>query len=157
MQRPITGFGTDELNDPVAYLSCGHRQHVRHQPPFINRPWVMSEEGRRSMLGTTLNCVRCDQMEWPEHFVAYKQTPEFTQETLPDGLKKDHNSKAGVWAKIHVLEGVLHYTIESLGIEMDLLPGLPGIVLPEVLHHVAAKGPVRFYVEFYRAPATAAP
>ncbi|HVT37151.1 MAG TPA: DUF3565 domain-containing protein [Nevskiaceae bacterium] len=24
----------------MAELECGHRQHVRHQPPGINRPWV---------------------------------------------------------------------------------------------------------------------
>ncbi|MFB8831117.1 DUF3565 domain-containing protein [Azotobacter sp. CWF10] len=24
----------------MAVLSCGHTQHLRHQPPWQNRPWV---------------------------------------------------------------------------------------------------------------------
>src|SRR3569832_2423841 len=37
-----------------------HNQHVRHRPPWINRPWVMTENGRASMLGHTLQCKKCD-------------------------------------------------------------------------------------------------
>ena len=51
MERPITGFGVDPDGDPIAILSCGHPQHVRHNPPFINRPWVTTTDGRASMLG----------------------------------------------------------------------------------------------------------
>jgi cytochrome c-type biogenesis protein CcmH/NrfF len=28
----------------------------------MERPWVMSKEGRASRLGTELNCVRCDEV-----------------------------------------------------------------------------------------------
>ena len=152
MKRPITGFGIDDVGDPVAILSCGHPQHVRNIPPFINRPWVESEAGRNSMLGEVLNCVRCDQFELPENFVAYKKTPVFTEATLPEGLKKNHTTKMGVWAKIIVTEGVLHYCVDALKVEINLSPGMPGIVIPEMSHHVAAQGQVQFYVEFYRKP-----
>ncbi|MCP4389743.1 MAG: DUF3565 domain-containing protein, partial [Gammaproteobacteria bacterium] len=40
---------------------CGHNQHVRHNPPLVSRPWVVSESGRDSMLGYKLNCKKCDQ------------------------------------------------------------------------------------------------
>ena len=40
MNRPITGFRRDDHGDWTALLSCGHAQHVRHTPPFTNRPWV---------------------------------------------------------------------------------------------------------------------
>lgn len=153
MQRPITAFGTDEAGDPFAWLSCGHRQHVRHQPPFINRPWVVSEEGRRSMLGQALDCVRCDALEWPQGFVAYKQTPEFTEATVPAGLLQDHSTKAGVWACIQVLEGRLRYRIPALGLDTVLDAAHPGTVLPEVLHSVAPEGRVRFFVAFHRQAA----
>lgn len=63
MLQPITGYHLDEENHWVAELACGHNQHVRHQPPFINRPWVTTVEGRNSMLGHELNCVRCDRGE----------------------------------------------------------------------------------------------
>ncbi len=60
MQRHITGYHQDEENHWVAQLDCGHNQHVRHDPPWTNRPWVISPEGRARMLGTVLNCKKCD-------------------------------------------------------------------------------------------------
>ena len=61
MQRKITGFHLDEEGHWVAELECGHNQHVRHDPPYVERPWVITEHGRRSRLGQELNCVRCDE------------------------------------------------------------------------------------------------
>lgn len=63
MEQPIIGYDQDELGDWRAILACGHRQHVRHNPPFVNRPWVLTEEGRRRFLGAPLDCVRCDDGE----------------------------------------------------------------------------------------------
>ena len=40
------GFHCDDNGDYVAELSCGHGQHVRHQPPFQIRPWVIDPEER---------------------------------------------------------------------------------------------------------------
>lgn len=65
MRRKIAGFHQDELGDWVADLECGHTQHVRHQPPFQVRPWVVSAEGRCSRLGCELECKRCE--EEPQH------------------------------------------------------------------------------------------
>lgn len=59
MKQPITGFHLDADGDWVAELACGHLQHVRHKPPWIQRPWVVSEQGRASMLGESLDC-KCD-------------------------------------------------------------------------------------------------
>jgi hypothetical protein len=61
MQRAIVGFDRDEVGDWVALLECGHRQHVRHRPPWQERPWVLTPEGREGRLGTSLNCVVCDE------------------------------------------------------------------------------------------------
>ena len=152
MERPITGFGVDSEGDPIAILSCGHPQHVRHNPPFINRTWVTTEQGRHEMLGQTLDCVRCDKFEMPNNFIAYKRTSVFTAESVPAALKKDHSTKAGVWAKINVEEGRLRYRAPLLGAEMDLSQDKSGIVVPEVLHSVDPLGKVRFFVEFYKAP-----
>jgi hypothetical protein len=62
MNRKITGFYTDSENHWVAELECGHGQHMRHDPPWIERPWVMTEEGRNSRLGHELNCLRCEEL-----------------------------------------------------------------------------------------------
>ncbi|MGH8762478.1 MAG: DUF3565 domain-containing protein [Nitrosospira sp.] len=151
MERPITGFEFDGEGDSVAVLSCGHLQHVRHNPPFINRPWVTTDEGRRSMLGEMLNCVRCDKFELPDSFVAYKRTPDFTEESLPAALRKDHSTRVGVWAKIIVAEGKIRYRVPILKADIELSPDRIGIVVPEVLHSVEPLGVVRFFVEFYKA------
>ena len=153
MQRTITSFAVDELGEPIAHLDCGHTQHVRHQPPFQLRPWVITAEGRASMLGTALNCLRCTRLEWPADFVAYKRTPVFTAQSVPAGLLRDHATKRGMWARIVVLEGELRYRITSLGVDEVLSTHKGGIVLPEVLHSVEPLGAVAFYVEFYRAAA----
>jgi tellurite methyltransferase len=151
IDRPIVGFHQDEVGDWVAELGCGHGQHVRHRPPFWNRPWVQTDEGRTEKLGALLPCVLCARFELPAGHVAYQQTRELDQDTVPDALRKDHTTKAGVWGVIHVLEGRLRYVVEEpLAREMVLEPGIRGIVVPEIPHRVEPEGPVRFYVELYR-------
>ena len=150
MKRKIIGYHLDEYNDWVAELDCYHGQHVRNNPPFINRPWVESEEGRNSMLGEALNCVRCDRLEFPDSLVPYKKTPEFNEKTIPAGVQKDHSTKAGVWVIIHVLEGSLIYTVKYPDIKhYELSKGDKGIIAPCMLHSLEPKGSVCFYNEFY--------
>ena len=60
MHRRIVGFHPDDERHWVAELECGHTQHVRHDPPWQVRPWVITEDGRRGRLGTVLNCLKCD-------------------------------------------------------------------------------------------------
>jgi hypothetical protein len=60
VQRKIIGFHQDEAQDWVADLACGHQQHVRHTPPWLHRPWVVSPVGRCSRLGSTVDCKHCD-------------------------------------------------------------------------------------------------
>lgn len=42
MQQAITSFHQDEEQHWVAKLAWGHQQHVRHNPPWQNRPWVIT-------------------------------------------------------------------------------------------------------------------
>jgi uncharacterized protein len=57
--RRIVGFHLDEEGYWVAELECGHNQHVRHNPPWINRPWVVTPEGRAEALNEALPCRKC--------------------------------------------------------------------------------------------------
>lgn len=57
--RRIVGFHQDEEQHWVAELECGHTQHVRHDPPWQLRPWVVTEAGRESFIGRELMCVKC--------------------------------------------------------------------------------------------------
>lgn len=135
----------------MAELACGHGQHVRHAPPWQSRPWVETEAGRNAQLGTELACASCAMGVLPEGVARYKETAVFDQETLPNGLRNRHTLKAGTWGRIVVLEGMLLYVIEREPEQAFVLtPSLPGIVEPEVPHHVEPRGNVRFRVEFYR-------
>ena len=62
MQQAIIGFHLDDEQHWVADLACGHTQHVRHDPAWQNRPWVMTEQGRKEKLGVMLECKKCDQI-----------------------------------------------------------------------------------------------
>ncbi|MCB9433552.1 MAG: DUF3565 domain-containing protein [Ardenticatenaceae bacterium] len=55
----IVGFHQDEVGDWVADFSCGHRQHMRHNPPLTDRPWVLTETGRGEFIGRLLVCKQC--------------------------------------------------------------------------------------------------
>ncbi|MDB5842516.1 MAG: hypothetical protein JWQ23_4468 [Herminiimonas sp.] len=61
MQREIVGYHQDEEQHWVAELACGHNQHIRHNPPWTNRPWVITQEGRNQALGRMLDCRKCEQ------------------------------------------------------------------------------------------------
>ena len=91
-------------------------------------------------------------MDLPEGLVAYRRTPVFDQTTLPAGLRKSHQTKEGVWALIHVIEGRLRYRqLDAPAGEQILSPEAPGVVRPQEPHEVEPLGEVRFYVEFYAA------
>ena len=59
MLQAIIGFHLDDEQHYVAELDCGHNQHVRHTPPWQNRPWVLTESGRNEKLGVMLDCKLC--------------------------------------------------------------------------------------------------
>jgi len=59
LEQKIIGFHQDEYADWVADLECGHGQHVRHNPPWSERPWVVTKDGRDKHLGDILFCKKC--------------------------------------------------------------------------------------------------
>ncbi len=87
----------------------------------------------------------------PDNVTAYKKTPIFNQDTIPNGLLKNHKTKKGSWGLINIIKGNLLYKIEE-GVqeEIELNEKKFGVVEPEVLHHVKPLGEVQFFVEFYK-------
>jgi tellurite methyltransferase len=132
MKRKIAGYHLDEQADWVAELDCYHGQHVRHDPPFKNRPWVESETGRQAHLGEELNCVLCDRFEFP------------------DGLLKNHSLAYGHWGRLHVLSGQLIYTVNhpEKG-ALVLSEDEQAVIVPCMIHAVRPIRSVRFFVEFF--------
>lgn len=86
----------------------------------------------------------------PDHVHAYKRTPRFDETTIPKGLRKEHKTAPGVWGVIHVVSGELLYRLAETGAETVLTPDRPGVSEPEALHSVTPRGPVSFYIEFWR-------
>ncbi len=87
----------------------------------------------------------------PTTVAPYRRTPEFSSQTVPAALLRRHNTKAGVWGQIIVLQGTLIYRIlEPELAEHRLDASQPGIVEPGIHHEVAPGPDCRFYVQFYR-------
>ncbi|MNF90086.1 hypothetical protein D3C84_726390 [compost metagenome] len=60
--RPrLVGYRQDEDGHWVAVLSCGHTQHLRHQPPWQSRAWVLDPALRAAQLGRFFPCGWCAQ------------------------------------------------------------------------------------------------
>lgn len=155
-EQSIIAFEQDEESHWVARLSCGHTQHVRHNPPLESRPWVVTEAGRQEKLGLLLDCLFCNMPELPSGVEVYKSTKVFSESTIPQGLTHKHTTKSGTWGRIVLSDGRLLYEIlnpEAPAEVIDswvLRPGVVGIVAPEAPHQVRALGPVSFHVEFLK-------
>lgn len=105
------------------------------------------------MIGQALRCLFCDMPQLPDDLEVYKTTAEFTETTVPEGLLRDHRTRAGTWGRIRVLEGKLMYSLaEPAGAAWVLRPGIDGRIAPGVSHWIAPHGAVRFVVEFLRKP-----
>jgi tellurite methyltransferase len=148
MDTTIVGFHPDDAGDWVAELACGHRQHMRHVPPWQERPWVTTEEGRQGKINARIECTLCDAIRLPLDAREYKRTATFTEGSLPAALRKEHRTKAGSWGRIVVTGGQVEF--HSRGRVLVLGAGDVGIVEPEVPHHVTPLGAARLHVEFWR-------
>ena len=66
----LLDFRQDEDGHWVAMLSCGHTQHLRHQPPWQDRAWVLDPARREAQRGQPFVCGWCLRSEAQD-----KQTP----------------------------------------------------------------------------------
>ena len=82
----------------------------------------------------------------------YKTTPIFDETSLPQALRNDHSTKAGVWGLLRVLEGEVRLVFHDPRREVHVIPDHPGPIPQEAVHHVEVLGPMRMQVEFYREP-----
>lgn len=152
MKRPITGYGIDEQGDWFATLDCGHRQHVRHEPPFINRPWVTTEEGRNSFLGHKLNCVRCDRFEFPDTnvLILERKTPEYNCRNVPVVLITSDQTERGRWVRVVSVCGQTRCAIDTANMNFQLNPEMPCAIPPETTYRLELDQESSFYLEIYR-------
>ena len=78
----------------------------------------------------------------------YRSTPVFDQDTLPAALRARHDTKAGEWGVIRVLEGRVQPTCLDPVSESVLTSDNPGVVLPQQPHFVTPLGPMKMQVDF---------
>lgn len=152
MKRSITGFGVDEQGDWFAVLDCGHPQHVRHKPPFINRPWVTTADGRQSRLGHALECVRCDRLEWPDDVIHAQTTSTFAPHDLQQALAQARTLNERTWLHLIVVQGELTYHMPTLDIERRLDIATTGIIPPRTAFELALQKASSFYFQAYSIP-----
>ena len=150
MERAITGFHQDDVGDWIALLTCGHTQHVRHRPPFQERPWVISEQGRAGRLGSPLSCPLCDRAELPVGLRRARRSPEWNEHTLPAGLRRAHRLAPGTWGQIVLHDGHLRFAMATVpSLEVELIgSGATQAIPPDIEHQVEPVGPVRFSIDF---------
>lgn len=150
MLREITGFYNDEKGDWVAALNCCHGQHVRHNPPFMRRPWVVTEDGRRSRIGATVDCLKCNNMEWPQGLSMYRRSLEFNENSIPEYLKEDYSVSSGTWGRVIVLRGRLIYEVmDPLNTSFDIVIPKFGVIVPDIKCRIIPSGKVWFCIEYY--------
>lgn len=155
----MVGFHLDEEGDWVAHLACGHTQHVRHRPPFQERPWVVDEGGRRERIGAPLECPLCDRGELPDGLDKLRSTPTWDAETMPAGLRSEHRLAAGIWALLVVEEGEVRFRSRALaggpltgGTDVTVVAGGAQAVPPEAPHTVELGPGTRFHLDILRVP-----
>ncbi len=149
MLRRITGFHADDAGEWVAELSCLHGQHIRHRPPFQNRPWVTTEAGRAEHVETELDCPLCDRAEIPGGLEVARTAGPFDQDTLPAALRRNHVVADGRWGCLRVIEGAIGFAMETTPpVEVRLAAGERQPIPPGVPHHLTVDGPVVLAVDF---------
>lgn len=121
MEQNIIGFHQDEEHDWVADLACGHRQHVRHNPPWSNRPWVLTSVGRSANLGQTLWCKTCT------------ETPQDALPSLYDsiGIGYDATRRADPYLTTRIAH---HLALLPQGRYLDLACGTGNYTLAMAAH-----------------------
>ena len=88
----------------------------------------------------------------PGNVTSFRSLGPWTAEEIPDGLKGQHQLKAGSWAVIKILSGKIDFAWDDGSAEplVTLQAGMELIVAPVTLHHLVLTGPVEVTLAFYR-------
>ncbi len=147
--RTIVGFHPDEVGDWVAELSCLHSQHIRHQPPFRQRAWVLTASGRTERIGSDIDCPLCDRAELPDHLRLARTAGPFDATTVPPGLRRTHEVADGTWGVLRIVDGSVGIRIATVPpIDRRLTRGDTQAIPPRVPHDLVIDEPVVFAVDF---------
>lgn len=151
MDKKIVGFHVDEVGDWVADLECGHAQHVRHNPPWTNRPWVLETEGRKRSLGTLLDCLKCNMPQVPPSARQIGGSEVLNQQVIAKQYADIHRNDSDMWIRVVVTEGELVYqqvADKTKGYVID--PEFAAVIAPGERFALREKGHVLFQLFYYQ-------
>lgn len=93
-----------------------------------------------------------------EQLICYKELPVWMQQMIPQGFKKQHNTKAGTWAKLTVLQGEVNFVMldESGNVQSEHTfspEQQPPFIEPQAWHKiVSTSDDVQCQLKFYCTP-----
>jgi tellurite resistance-related uncharacterized protein len=149
VRRTIDGFHQDADGEWVAELSCLHGQHVRHDPPFQLREWVLTASGRRAQVGTSIDCPPCARAELPDGLALARTAGPFDETSLPARLRRDHVVADGRWGRVRVMEGRVAFALQTVPPQrISLEPGDQQPIPPGIRHWLELDGPVQLEIDF---------
>jgi tellurite resistance-related uncharacterized protein len=147
--RQIVGFHQDDVGDWVAELSCLHNQHVRHRPPFQDRPWVTTADGRADKLESDIDCPLCDRTELPAGLHPVRTAGPFDADTVPAGLRTSHRVAHATWGRLRVIDGTVGISVDTQPATIRRLgAGEEQAIPPLVPHRLEVDAPVTLVVDF---------
>ena len=153
MERTIARFSQDDAGEWVAHLSCLHRQHVRHNPPFRLAPWVVDDAERAARIGAAIDCPLCDRAELPVDLTIVRTTAVWDEASTPPALRRAHRIAAGVWGRLCVLEGRIRFRADTdPPLDVVVEAGATQAIPPSTDHDIEAEGHVRYFLEFLGRP-----
>lgn len=94
----------------------------------------------------------------PKNAEAYKKTKVFTESSIPEALKNNHSTSAGVWGLVHVLKGRIRYSVApdnhcNTEQHYTIDAEYTALIIPKALHRVTVlTEETEFYVEFWKIP-----
>lgn len=149
MIRAIDGWHQDDLGDWVAELSCLHNQHVRHQPPFRERPWAATTSGRDARVGSPIECPLCDRLELPAGLLVVRTAGPFDADSLPQAIRREHRVAERTWGLLRVLDGSVEFEIAATPtVRRRIRAGAEQPIPPTVPHLVHVEGAFELAIDF---------
>ena len=90
-----------------------------------------------------------------ESLICYKKLPIWNHDAIPQGFKNQHNTKAGTWAKLTILQGELHFSMleqsgEVLSAHIFSIDNQPTFIEPQAWHKIVSASPdIQCQLSFY--------
>jgi tellurite methyltransferase len=90
-----------------------------------------------------------------QDLICYKELPVWTAQTIPQGFKNQHNTKAGTWAKLKIYQGELSFAFldEAGQVQSEHLftaEQQPPFIQPQAWHKiVSTSDDIECQLQFY--------